>query len=456
MVASFMQTLVIPLVPSLPRLVDAAPADASWVVTITLLSAAVMTPVAGRLGDLYGKRRVILGCLALLVIGSVVVALGGTLVPAIVGRGLQGMAMGVIPVGISMMRDVLPPERVGGAIALMSATLGVGGAIGLPVSAVVAEHASWLALFWLAAGLGLAALVLVALVVPESGVTTPGRFDVVGAVGLGIGLVCLLLGIVKGGTWGWASPATLGLLAAAVVVLLVWGVVQLRIRDPLVDLRVTARRPVLFTNLASVVAGFAMFGTSLVFPQLLQAPAATGYGLGLSMPEAGLVMAPGGLMMMVMAPVSARLTRARGPRVTLMVGLTVIAAGYLAASFLTGSVPAVMAATIIVSSGVGIAYAAMPALIMGAVPAGVSAAANGLNSLMRSVGTALSSSVTAVVLAGFTVGVGSAVFPSATGIQVALLISAGATVAGMGVTLLIPRRVVAAPEPAVALSTSAS
>lgn len=138
MVASFMQTLVIPLVPSLPRLVNASPADASWVITITLLTAAVMTPVAGRLGDLYGKRRVVLGSLALLVVGSVVVAVGGSLVPAIIGRGLQGAVMGVIPVGISMMRDVLPAERVGSAIALMSATLGVGGAIGLPVSAVVA------------------------------------------------------------------------------------------------------------------------------------------------------------------------------------------------------------------------------------------------------------------------------------------------------------------------------
>lgn len=288
---------------------------------------------------------------------------------------------------------------------------------------------------------------LVATVVPESAVTTSGRFDVVGAIGLAVGLVSLLLGIVKGGTWGWGSPATLGLFAVAVISLLLWGLFQLHVRDPLVDLRVSARRPVLFTNLASMVAGFAMFGTSLVFPQLLQSPAATGYGLGLSMVQAGLVMTPGGLMMMVMAPVSARLTRDRGPRITLMAGLAVIAVSYLCASFLTGSVPTIMLATIVISSGVGIAYAAMPALIMGSVPVGVSAAANGLNSLMRSVGTALSSSVTAVVLAGLTVGAGSALFPSAAGIQVALLISAGASIVGLGVTLPIPRRVAAAAEP---------
>ena len=442
MVASFMQTLVVPLVPSLPRLLDASPADASWVVTITLLVAAVMMPVTGRLGDLYGKRRMVLVCLGLLVVGSAVVAAGSALVPAMIGRGLQGAAMGIIPLGISMMRDVLPPERVGSAIALMSATLGVGAAIGLPVSAVVAQNASWQALFWFAAGLGVLCLVLVAAAVPESGVRAVGRFDLFGAVGLAVGLVSLLLGVVKGATWGWASPLTIGAFVTSVVVLVLWGAVQLRVRDPLVDLRVSARRPVLFTNLASIVAGFAMFGTSLVFPQLLQAPPETGYGLGLTMLEAGLVMAPGGLMMMVMSPLSARLTAARGPRVTLMVGLAVIAAGYVATTFLTGSVPAILLATVIVSSGVGIAYAAMPALIMGSVPRELSAAGNGLNSLMRSVGTSVSSAVTAVVLAGFTVGVAGAVFPSATGIRVALLISAGASLAGLAIAFLIPARVV--------------
>lgn len=446
MLASFMQTLVIPLVPSLPRLLDASPADASWVVTITLLVAAVMMPVTGRLGDLYGKRRVILACFATLIVGSVVVAAGSALIPAIIGRGLQGAAMGIIPLGISMMRDVLPAERVGSAIALMSATLGVGGAIGLPVSAIVAENATWQALFWLSAALGAVCLAAVAVIVPESPVRAPGRFDVVGAIGLGIGLVSLLLGVVKGATWGWGSPLTVGVFATGVVVLLVWGRVQLRVRDPLVDLRVSGRRPVLLTNLASIVAGFAMFGTSLVFPQLLQAPAETGYGLGLTMLQAGLVMAPGGLMMMVMSPVSARLTAVRGPRITLMTGLAVIAAGYLATTFLTGSVVAILIATVIISSGVGISYAAMPALIMGAVPVEQSAAGNGLNSLMRSVGTATSSAVTGVVLAGFTISAAGSVFPSEAGIMVALLISAGASLAGLVVTVFIPKPV-RAPEP---------
>lgn len=440
LVASFMQTLVIPLIPSLPTILHADPADTSWVITVTLLAAAVIMPVSGRLGDLYGKLPVLLASLAMLVAGSVVSALAGSLVPMVVGRGLQGCAMGVIPLGISIMRDILPADRVGSAIAMMSATLGVGGAIGLPVSAVIAESSSWRVLFWLSAGLGAACLVLLWAVVPASPVRAGGRFDGLGAVGLAVGLVSLLVAITKGGSWGWTSPTTLGLFAAAVVVLVLWGAYQLRVRYPLVDLRVSARRPVLFTNIASVLVGFSMYSSPLVLPQLLQAPTLTGYGLGQSMVAAGLWMAPGGLVMMALSPVSAAITRRSGPRTSLMVGTAIITVGYLASTMLLHNAVEAMIATVIVSAGVGIAYAAMPGLIMGSVPLHETASANGLNSLMRSVGTSVSSAVIATLLAHMTVTAGSLTVPSLAGFRVAFLIAAGASLVGfLVVTLLVPR-----------------
>jgi EmrB/QacA subfamily drug resistance transporter len=439
LVASFMQTLVIPLIPSLPAILDADPADASWVITITLVAAAVIMPVSGRLGDLYGKRLVILVSLVLLVAGSVVSALASSLLPMVVGRGLQGCAMGVVPLGISIMRDILPPQRVGSAIALMSATLGVGGAVGLPVSAVIAQTSSWRVLFWLSAGLGAACLALVWAMVPDSKVRAVGRFDGLGAVGLAVGLVCLLLAITKGGAWGWGSGTTLGLFAAGVVVLVLWGVYQLRVRHPLVDLRVSARRPVLFTNLASVMVGFSMYSASLVLPQLLQAPAITGYGLGQSMVAAGLWMAPSGLAMLVLSPVSASITRRSGPRTSLLVGAAIISVGYLVSTVLLHNAFEIMLAGIIVAAGTGIAYAAMPGLIMGAVPLHETASANGLNSLMRSVGTSVASAVMATLLAHMTFTVGTLTVPSLAGFRVAFLIAAGAAFVGVLLTLLVPR-----------------
>ncbi|HVW44974.1 MAG TPA: MFS transporter, partial [Amycolatopsis sp.] len=250
-VVALMQTLVIPLIPELPGLLHASASDATWAITATLLAAAVATPTVGRLGDMYGKRRMLLFGLAMVIVGSVLCGLADNLPLMIVGRTLQGLSTGVIPLGISLMRDELPPERLGGAVALMSASLGVGGALGLPAAALIADYADWHVLFWASAGIGALAIVLVLTIVPESRIRTGGRFDVPGALGMSVALLALLLAISKGGDWGWGSGRTLGLFAAAVVVLLVWGVWELRTAQPLVDLRTTARRQVLLTNLAS-------------------------------------------------------------------------------------------------------------------------------------------------------------------------------------------------------------
>jgi MFS family permease len=291
LLASLMQTLVIPLIPNFPSLLNASPTGASWVVTVTLLTGAIVTPVSGRLGDLYGKRRAVLLTLAVMIIGAVTSALTSSLWPMVIGRGLQGCAMGLIPLALGIMRDELPPRRIGGGIAFLSATLAAGAAIGMPLAAVVAEHADWHVLFWGSAGLGLLCALLTALVVPESPQRTEGRFDVVGTIGLTVGLIGLLLPIVNGGQWGWGSARTLGLGAAAVVILLAWGWHPLRTRSPLVDLRLSTRRPVLMTNLATVAISFAMYTMIFVFPQILQAPPATGYGLGQSMLRSGLAVA---------------------------------------------------------------------------------------------------------------------------------------------------------------------
>ncbi|PSK99950.1 MFS transporter [Murinocardiopsis flavida] len=439
-VVSLMQTLVIPLVPTLPGLLGASASDTAWAITATLLAAAVATPTVGRLGDMYGKRRMLLFSLVTLIAGSVLCALSTSLVPMVVGRALQGLAAGVIPLGISIMRDELPPERLGGATALMSASLGVGGALGLPAAALIAEKADWHMLFWASAVLATAAAVLVRTLVPESRVRTGGRFDLPGAVGLSIALLCLLLAISKGSDWGWGSGLPLGLLAAAAAVLLVWGWWELRTSQPLVDLRTSVRRQVLLTNTASMVFGFAMFAMSLVIPQLLQLPEATGYGFGQTILVAGLVMAPNGLVMMAMAPVSARISRTLGPKVTLMVGALVVAAGYGLSLVLMSAIWQLMLASTVIGAGIGLAYGAMPALVMAAVPTSETAAANSLNTLMRSIGTSVASAVAGVVLAHMTVPLGPADVPAQGAFSVVLGIGAVAALAAFAVAAFLPGR----------------
>ena len=438
MSVALMQTLVIPIQPDLPRLLDTSAANASWVVTATLLAAAVAMPIAGRLADLFGKQRVLVGSALLLLAGSLIAALGGGLMSVLAGRTLQGLAMGFIPVGISLLREVVPPAMAGTAIAAMSATLGVGGAVGLPLAAWIAQDFDWIVLFWVATGLAVLVLLGCIFVVPHVHDAHPASLDVVGALGLAVGLVATLVGVSKGNEWGWASGRTVGCFALGLAVLLAWGFYELRRKDPLCDLRVSARRPVLLTNLSAVAVGFGMMAQAIVFPQLLQSPEETGYGLGQSIVEAGLWMAPGGLMMLAFAPVASWLMRTYGAKYALALGGAVLGGGYLVSFFLMSAPWQILLAAIVCSAGVGIGYAAMPTLVMDAVPMAEAGSAVGINALMRSLGTTTASAVMAALLTSQTTDLGGLAVPSESAFHLCFLVAAVAAFGGAALALTIP------------------
>jgi MFS family permease len=435
---SLMQTLVIPLIPELPTLLHTNASNASWVITATLLVAAVATPVVGRLGDIYGPKPLLIACAVLMTVGSLIAASTSAWVPVVIGRALQGFGVPIVPLGISVLRTCVPTHRVGTAMGLMSASFGVGGALGLPLAAIIADRFDWHAVFWFAAVLGALSGVLFAVLVPRIPSVSADRLDLLGALGLAAGLVTLLLGISKGGNWGWGSATTAGMFAASIVIFAMFAWWQLRTESPMVDLRTTVKRPVLMTNVASVAIGFAMFALALIAPQILELPVATGYGLGLSMVDAGLWLAPGGLAMMVSSPIASRVAAARGPRFTLSLGCAIIAAAYLGGLMLLGSAWQLCLFNILVSVGVGFAYASLPLLINAAVPMSETAAANGINALARALGTSISSAVVGAVLTGLTISIAGQEFPSLTAFRIGLLIAAGMAVLAAVVAVLIP------------------
>jgi predicted MFS family arabinose efflux permease len=441
---SLMQTLVVPLLPQFPRLLGASTAAVAWLVTATLVAGAVCAPLLGRLGDMYGKRRMLLLALGLITVGSALGAVAPGIELLIAARVLQGAALGVIPLGISVMRDVLPAERVGSGIALMSSSLGIGGAIGLPLTGLVAEQASWRWLFAGAAVLCALQMLVVLRIVAESPIRSGGRFDVPGALGLGSALVCLLLAISRGTDWGWSSGRVLGLLVAAGLLFGVWGRHQLSTETPLVDLRVSARPAVLWTNVASVLIGFAMFAGFLVTTQILQAVPETGYGFGLSLLAAGLVMLPIGGAMTIFSPVSARLSRRFSARITLVLGAAVLVAGNTWLATLPASIPQIMLACTVTAVGAALSYSAIPLIIMSAVPATETAAANSLNTLMRMLGTSSCSAVFAAVATGLAIEIDGHPVPAGSAFTVVFLAAAGAAAAAMVITA-VNRGPVAAP-----------
>jgi MFS family permease len=435
-----LQTLMVPLLSSLPALVHTSRGTASWAVTATLLSGCVFTPVLGRVGDMFGKRRVLLFSLIALVLGSALCGMTSSIAPLLIGRGLQGVALASIPLGISIMRDELPPDRVLPSVALMSSTLGIGGAVGLPVSAVLVEYTNWHTMFWVSGAIGLIAIFMVLRYVPESSVRSRGKIDVTGAIGLGIILISVLLAFEKGSSWGWTSRLTLSCLALGLVLGLIWGWFELRVESPMVDLRISARPAVLYTNLAALTIGFAYFGNTLLTVQLIQEPKWTGYGFGLSIAVSGLCLLPGGIAMAVLSPVSARISRARGAKFTLGLAALVIVGGYVVRLYGSHDLAAVIVASLIISSGTGLAYSALPSLIMRAVPIGETGAANGLNTLMRSIGQSLCSAVAASVLASVTLTVAGQTAPQLHAYMIFFVIGGSMALVAFLITLLIPGR----------------
>lgn len=452
-IVSLQQTMLLPLLPELPQLVGTSVGGASWMVTATLLAGAVATPVVSRMADMYGKRRVMLLMLAVVATGSLVGGVSDTLPLLILARLLQGSGMAIVPIGIAMMRDELPSDKVPLAVAIMSATLAIGAGVGLPMGGLLAEHLDWHAIFWLPGVLAVGMAAAVRLVVRESPMRTAGTFDILGAVLLSIALTLLLVAVSQATQWGWGDLRTVAAVCTGIAVLLVWVPLERRVPNPLVDLRTAMDRPVLLANVVSLLMGFGMFVNMLVTTQQLQAPVETGYGLGQGLMESGLWMAPGAIAFGFMAPVSAAITRRWGTPTALIAGGLIMAGTYAARVFLSDNLAQVVLGSIIVSIGTAVAYSALPTLIMQVVPATESAAANGLNTLLRSAGTSVGSALVTAVFAASTVRLGEQLAPSPQALTAAFWLATGASLLAVVAALPLTRIPRLSPARAVPMQT---
>jgi EmrB/QacA subfamily drug resistance transporter len=428
------------LIPALGELKDRLATDASgvaWTLTGYLIAAAVFTPLFGRLGDMFGKRRMLVVSLGFFAAGSVVSALGDTLEVVVAGRVLQGVGGGIFPLCFGIIRDEFPRERVGQSIGLISATLGIGGGVGLVIGGLLVDHASYHWIFWMGAAMAVLAAIAVELFIPESPVRTPGRVDLRGAAVLGVGLVLPMIAIARANDWGWGAPKTLLLLAAGLVVLALWVVLERRTEQPLADVSTLAKPPVLMTNIATLLVGFGMFGSFILIPQLAEAPESTGYGFGLSATSAGLLMLPAALTMLVVGPFSGILGARMGNKVPLALGGFTTATGLVLLGLLHGSQVEILIFNLITNVGIGLAFAAMPNLIVDAVPREQTGEATGFNAVVRSVGASLGSQVSAAILAGSVVGATG--LPSGDGYTTAFLVSGGVAFIAALAAMFIPR-----------------
>lgn len=439
------QTTVIPALGELQRELGASASGIAWMVTAYLLVASIATPIFGRLGDMFGKERFLAISLALFAVGSVVCALADSLGPMIVGRALQGLGGGVFPLAFGIIRDEFPAAKVPTGIALLGAIAAIGSGIGLPLGGVLVDGPGFHWIFWTAAIMGVLATLTTHLFVPESPVRTPGRIDFAGAGILAAALTALLIGISRGADWGWGSGRTLALIAGGLALFVVFGLFERRTPEPLVNMATFVRRPVLTTNISTVLIGSAMISTFVLVPQLAQLPEGGEIGFGLSATQAGLLLVPGSFVSLLVAPIVGRVGERHGSKPPFFAGCLLTATALLGMTLAHGSPALIILWCCVMSAGVGAAFAAIPNLVVSAVDATETGEATGVNTIMRNIGSAVGAQVAGTVIASHVLAGG---LPADKGFTISFALgAAGAVIAALSV-LAIPGRLGARPQSA--------
>ena len=430
-----LQSLVVPALPTLQHDLHTTPAGVAWIFTAYLLAASVATPIAGRLGDMFGKKRTLVIVLAGLAAGTLVAALATTLPLMIAARTIQGLGGAIFPLAFGIVRDEFPRERVAGGIALMSGLLGVGGGLGIILAGPILAHLDYHWLFWLPLVAIVVATIATILTVPESPIRASGALDWTGGVLLSAWLVCLLVAISEAPTWGWFSARTLGLFATALVLAVAWIWAETKSPAPLVDMGMMRLRGVWTTNTTGFLLGFGMYSSFVLIPQFVQTPTTNGYGFGSSVTQAGLFLIPSTTAMMIASPLGGWLSGRFGSKVPLVLGVTITMLAFVMLALAHSAHWKIYTASLLLGLGVGFAYASMANLIVEAVPPDQTGVATGMNTVMRTVGGAIGAQVAASILAASVLSDG---FPKEWGYTLSFLTMAVALAAGILTSLAVP------------------
>jgi EmrB/QacA subfamily drug resistance transporter len=436
-VAAFalLQSLVIPVLTTVQHQLHTTQDAATWVLTAYLLSASVMTPILGRVGDMIGKERVFVATLVALAVGSLLAAVAPSIGVMIVARVIQGVAGGMIPVAFGIIRDEFPAEKVAGAVGALASLTAVGAGLGIVLAGPIVNALNYHWLFWLPMILTIIAAVSAVFFVPESPVRTPGRISWVPAVLLSGWLVALLVSLSEAPEWGWGSARTLGLLAGAVVLAAAWVTAELRAATPLIDMKMMRRPAVWTNNLVSLLLGVGMYATFAFLPEFVQTPSAAGYGFGASITKSGLMLLPSAITMFAVGMFAGRMAARLGGK-ALVTGGCLIGAGAMSIlAFAHHQQWEIYTSSALMGVGFGLAFSAMSALIVMAVPASQTGVASGMNANIRTIGGSIGSAAMASIVTSRLAPTG---LPMESGYTIGFAVMTGGLVLAAVAGLLIP------------------
>jgi EmrB/QacA subfamily drug resistance transporter len=396
---ALLSSAVVPALPTIQHSLGTSENGVAWILTGYLLSASVGTAILGRLGDMYGKEHLLVWTLLILAAGTLLAAVSGSLALLIVARVVQGAGGGIFPLAFGIIRDEFPRDKVAGSIGLMSAILGIGAGVGIVAGAVIVEHLNWHWLFWVPLVIVLAAAFCTWRFVPESPVRIPGRINWVAATLMAMGMTLVLVAVSETTVWGWGSAKTLVMLAAGALVCIAWVAVEIRSKEPLIDMTLMRVRAVWAANLAAFLLGAGMYASFIVFPQFAQLPKSTGFGFGASVVVSGLYLLPSTIGMFVVGFAAGRIAARFGSRFALVAGSIVTACAFGLLAVQHAHPYDMLLSSALLGIGIGLAFAALGNIVVQAVEEHQTGVAGGMNTVMRTIGGALGGQLTATFLA---------------------------------------------------------
>ena len=432
---AMLQSLVIPVLTTIQQDLHTSQDTVTWVLTAYLLSASVMTPILGRVGDMIGKERIFVATLVALAVGSVLAAVATSIGVMIVARVIQGFAGGMVPVAFGIIRDEFPPGKVTGAVGILASLTAVGAGLGIVLAGPIVDLLDYHWLFWLPMIFTIVAAVSAVLFVPESQVRTPGRISWLPAVLLSGWLVALLVALSEAPSWGWGSGRVIGLLTAAVILAAAWVFAELRAATPLIDMKMMRQTAVWTNNLVALLIGLGMYATFAFLPEFVQTPSAAGYGFGASITRSGLMLLPSTFTMFGVGLFAGRLARRLGGKVLVIAGCLIGCVAMSILAFAHAQAWEIYLSTAIMGIGFGLAFSAMSALVVAAVPPSQTGVASGMNANIRTIGGSIGSAVMASIV---TSQLGPSGLPEESGYTTGFAVMAAALVLAALAGLLVP------------------
>lgn len=431
----------------------------TWLVTIYMVAGSMFAVFSSRFGDLFGRTQMLIAVLAIILAGSLISAFATSLPGIIAGRALQGASAAILPLCYGIARERVEPARVPFIVGVLTGAASVGAGVGLMVGALLVDSLHWKSIFIFSAGFAAVTILTIFLGVPRS---RPARrswknLDLVGGLLFGPALLGLLLVLTEGGKWGLTSPLTLGLAAVSVALMAVWVTHERRHPDPLIDVRLLGRRPILLTNLIMALAAVGAYQVTQIISILLQQPVWTGIGLGVSATVVGLIKLPANLAGLFGSLLSGKITERRDGRTSAIAGSLILAAGWGYLFLRHGSVLDVFIAIVMTGFGLQMLYAAMSNLVIAAAPADRTSEAVGLTTVIRAGTSALGSQLVALTLASAMVrNAEGTALPAPSAFLMLFGWVAATSLSCAFVAMLLPRRPETRPSPVSAAPDAAA